>query len=106
MNNKNETVDKTRRAVTGLLGMGAVFAIPLATMTSLLPRTASAASLLDPSSDEAKALQYTDSSTQDKANCQACVFYQGDLDEQGACPIFPEKEVKATGWCLTFTPKA
>lgn len=95
-----------RRAVTKLLGMGAFFAIPLATVTSLLPRKSLAASLVDPSSAEAQALQYTDSSTKEQAACHLCTFYQGDQAEQGPCPLFPGKEVKATGWCLTFTPKA
>ena len=102
----NNTADKNRRTVIKFLGMGTVFAVPLATVSSLLPRTASAASLLDPASDEAQALQYTETSSKDKEVCQTCMFYQGELEEQGACPIFPGKEVKATGWCLTYTPKA
>ncbi|ASJ73546.1 high-potential iron-sulfur protein [Granulosicoccus antarcticus] len=106
MNKTNDTANKNRRAFTKLLGMGAVFSFPLATMTSLLPRTASADSLLDPSSDSAKALQYTETSSTDNATCKACMFYQGGQEEQGGCPIFPGNEVKATGWCLTFTPKA
>ncbi len=97
---------KNRRTVTKLLGMGAVFTIPIATVASLLPGKLLAASLVDPSSAEAQALQYTDSSTNEQAACHSCTFYQGDQAEQGPCPLFPGKEVKASGWCLTFTPKA
>ncbi len=97
--------NKRRRAVTKLLGLGAFYAIPLATVTTLLPRKSMAVTLVDPSSAEAQALQYTDSSTKENAACHLCAFYQGGQAEYGPCPLFPGKEVKATGWCLAFVSK-
>ena len=106
MTNTTKPTNTKRRTVTKILGMGVVFTVPLVSVTSLLPRKSFAASLVDPSSAEAQALQYTDSSTKEQAACHLCTFYQGDQAEQGPCPLFPGKEVKATGWCVTFTPKA
>ena len=99
--------DSKRRAVTKYLGLGAVFSVPLSTVTALLPSTLMAAPLVDVDSDQAKALQYMDVSDKDKASCQLCTLYQGEKQaESGPCPLFQKMEVTATGWCSAFTPKA
>lgn len=98
--------DTKRRAVAKYIGLGAV-SVPLSAVTALLPSTLLAAPLVDASSDQAKALQYMDVSDKEKASCQSCVLYQGDEQaESGPCPLFQKMEVKATGWCTAFTPKA
>ena len=65
---------------------------------------------------QAKAFSYVhDASTIDSSQpryqagqvCANCALYQGaDGDEWGACSIFPGKQVKATGWCNVYAPKA
>ena len=41
-----------------------------------------------------------------ETRCSNCQLYQGGDNPWGACPIFPGKQVKATGWCTAYTPKA
>ena len=65
---------------------------------------------------QAKALSYVhDASTLDSSQpryqagqvCSNCALYQGAADDDwGACSIFPGKQVKATGWCNVYAPKA
>lgn len=39
--------------------------------------------------------------------CRNCVLFQGaDGDEWANCSIFPGRQVKATGWCSVYAPKA
>ena len=97
--------DTNRRTVTKLLGLSTVCSVPFVTVTSLLPRALLAATVVDPASAEAKALQYKHVSETVGSACRVCVLYQGAQAETGPCPIFPGQEVKATGWCSAFTPK-
>jgi hypothetical protein len=53
----------------------------------------------------AKALSYTENSTEAGKNCSNCALYQGGTAASGGCPIFPGKEVAATGWCTSYVPK-
>lgn len=65
---------------------------------------------------QAKALSYVhDASTLDSSQpryqagqvCSNCALFQGAADDEwGACSIFPGKQVKATGWCNVYAPKA
>ena len=65
---------------------------------------------------QAKAFSYVhDASTIDSSQpryqpgqaCANCALYQGASDDDwGACSIFPGKQVKATGWCNVYAPKA
>ncbi len=96
--------DLNRRKITQYIGLGTVFSVPLAAVTSVLSRTASAA-LVDPSSAPAQALQYTATSTTDGAACGLCALYQGAEAEQGPCPLFTGQEVSAAGWCSAFVLK-
>ncbi|WP_100657913.1 high-potential iron-sulfur protein [Alteromonas flava] len=60
-------------------------------------------SLDDPT---AKALQYTHESTVDGANCENCMYVQGDAGaEWRPCAIFPGKQVNAKGWCSAWVKK-
>jgi hypothetical protein len=54
----------------------------------------------------AKALQYTEHSTEAGKHCGNCNLYQGGTAASGPCPIFPGKEVVATGWCKSWVAKA
>lgn len=54
----------------------------------------------------AKALEYTANSTKDGQTCSNCGLYQGGTAAQGPCPIFPGKEVAATGWCKSWVAKS
>jgi hypothetical protein len=67
--------------------------------------TASAA-MLSPDDPTAKALAYTEKSTQEGKHCATCNFYQGGTAASGPCLIFPGKDVAATGWCKSWVKKA
>jgi hypothetical protein len=54
----------------------------------------------------AKALQYTEHSTEAGKHCGNCNLYQGGTAASGPCPIFPGKDVVATGWCKSWVAKA
>jgi hypothetical protein len=61
-------------------------------------------------SPEAKALGYTEDAKSAKESaghhCGECALYQGGKGSaQGPCQIFPGKEVKATGWCRSWSPQ-
>ena len=47
----------------------------------------------------AKALEYTEHSTQEGQSCANCNLYQGGTAASGPCFIFPGKGVAAAGWC-------
>lgn len=53
----------------------------------------------------AKALSYTAQSENPDQTCANCALYQGGDAPQGVCPLFPGKEVVATGWCKSWAPK-
>jgi hypothetical protein len=69
------------------------------------------AALLAANSPEAKAVQYTEDAKKAKgatpgATCATCALYQGTYgSDQGACQIFPGKQVKAAGWCSSWAPQ-
>jgi hypothetical protein len=64
------------------------------------------AAMVSPDDPTAKALQYTEHSTQKGKSCSTCNLYQGGTAASGPCPIFPGKEVAATGWCKSWVAKA
>ena len=70
--------------------------------------------LADP---QAQSLAYTHDATTVDASaqprfepgqaCQNCLLFQGaEGDEWANCSIFPGRQVKATGWCNVYAPKA
>jgi hypothetical protein len=64
------------------------------------------AAMLTSDDPTAKALEYTEHSTQEGKSCSNCNLYQGGTAASGPCAIFPGKEVAATGWCKSWNPKA
>lgn len=101
--------DSHRRRLVATLLAGAAFA-PLAL---LRPRRARAADLplLDPSSAAAKKVNYVSDASQAKPtakgnSCAGCGLYQGAYgSKQGACQLFPGKDVMAAGWCSSWEPQ-
>jgi High potential iron-sulfur protein len=87
-------------------------AIPVALLFTPRPRGASAAApLLDAASPEAKAVRYVEDASKASgaaagSSCASCALYQGGAgSKQGACQIFPGKEVMAAGWCSSWAPQ-
>jgi High potential iron-sulfur protein len=63
------------------------------------------AEMVSPDDPTAKALQYTEHSTEADKHCGNCNLYQGGAAATGPCPIFPGKEVAAAGWCKSWVAK-
>lgn len=54
----------------------------------------------------AKALQYVHASAVEGANCDNCMYIQGEAGaEWRPCAIFPGKTVNAKGWCSAWVKK-
>jgi hypothetical protein len=90
-----------------------IAAVPAATL--IAPRAA-ATEALSPSDPTAKSLGYvTDAGKVDAAanptykagqNCANCIQYTGKAGAaEGPCNIFPDKTVKAAGWCKVWVAK-
>lgn len=105
----NEKIDSHRRRLLMNAAVGAVM-VPLA--LSSLSKALAAAPLLSPDDATAKSLEYVEdasksTSAKKGSHCGSCALYQGAAGStQGGCAIFPGKEVKATGVCDSWTPKA
>jgi hypothetical protein len=94
---KHQT-DKNRRAI--LKGIASIPVVAIAGYSA-----ASHAEMVSPSDPTAQALAYTEHSATDGQDCANCNFYQGGSAATGPCPIFPGKEVHATGWCKSWIAK-
>ena len=72
---------------------------------------ASPAPLLSVDAPEAKAVKYVEDVRKAQgatagSNCANCGLYQGtNGSTQGPCQLFPGKDVKAAGWCSSWTPQ-
>ena len=103
-------VDEARRRLLKSVTLG-VALMPIATLSSRVA-FASDLPLLSLDDPAAKALKYvSDASKSSDAKpgsmCANCAFYQGAAGSaQGGCPLFPNKAVKATGWCSSWTAKS
>jgi hypothetical protein len=97
MSNRNNEI--SRRAV--LKGLAAIPVI-----AALGYHSSANAAKVSPDDPTAKALAYTEHSTQPDKHCGNCNLYQGGTAASGPCPIFPGKEVVATGWCKSWVKKA
>ncbi len=103
------TFDESRRRLLKRVSLGMALA-PLAGATL---RTAWAADLPLVTADDptAKALKYTSDASKAAdakpgSKCGNCKLYQGAANSaQGPCLLFPGKDVKATGWCSSWTAK-
>jgi len=105
----NEKIDSHRRRLLVNAALGAVV-LPL--VVSPLGAALAAAPLLSPDDATAKSLEYVEDASKSKSakkgsHCGNCALYQGAAGStQGGCAVFPGKEVKATGVCDSWTPKA
>lgn len=102
-----------RRTILKAALMGGA-ALPL--MAKLTEAEAAAQPLVDVNDAVAKSLGYaTDTAKVDaKANpthkatqkCANCIQFQGKVaDKQGACNLFPGKDVLGSGWCKVWAQK-
>jgi hypothetical protein len=102
-----------RTLIKAVLMGGAV--LPLA---SRLVQDAQAAAqpLVDPNDAVAKSLAYQPDSSKVQAaafpthkptqKCANCIQFQGKAaDKQGACNLFPGKDVLGNGWCKVWAQK-
>ncbi|HSY05996.1 MAG TPA: high-potential iron-sulfur protein [Steroidobacteraceae bacterium] len=102
-------IDKSRRRLLRNVALGVVL-IPIARVP-LEVAGAADAPLVTADDPTAKALKYTpdaSKSTDAKpgSKCANCRLYQGAADSaQGGCLLFPGKQVKAAGWCASWTAK-
>jgi hypothetical protein len=63
---------------------------------------------LDPSSEEAEALNYVEDASEasdhpayeDGQRCDNCMFWQAD---QEGCQLFPQNSVEPAGWCQSWS---
>jgi hypothetical protein len=66
---------------------------------------------LSESDPAAATLKYTEDASKAKGvpagnTCANCALYQGTYGSaQGPCQIFPGKQVKAAGWCASWSPQ-
>jgi hypothetical protein len=87
--------------------------LPLTLLASRTSRAATPAPqpLLDAASAQAKALRYVENAKNAAgatagASCANCGLYQGAAGSaQGACQLFPGKDVRASGWCSSWAPQ-
>jgi hypothetical protein len=88
-------------------------AVPLTLLASRRgPQAAPALQpLLDVTSPQARAVKYVEDAKQAGGaaqghSCADCGLYQGANGSiQGACQLFPGKDVKAGGWCSSWAPQ-
>src|SRR5436190_21726467 len=66
--------------------------------------------LLSPDDPAAVKVKYTEDASKEKGakgnKCATCSLYEGPYNSsQGPCQIFPDKQVKAAGWCTSWAPQ-
>ena len=66
--------------------------------------------LLSPDDPAATKVKYTEDASKEKNakdhTCATCGLYEGPYGStQGPCQIFPDKLVKAAGWCTAWAPQ-
>jgi hypothetical protein len=96
---KEHSTDKGRRAL-----LKGIVSLPVVAVAGY--HVAGHAEMLSVDDPMAKALGYVEKSATDGQTCANCNFYQGGDAPKGACPIFPNKEVVAPGWCKSWVAKA
>jgi hypothetical protein len=99
--------DQSRRIFVRRLLLGATLA-PLA--IRLTASQAATQPLLSPTDPAAAKVKYTEDATKVKSangnNCSTCALYEGTYNStEGPCQIFPDKAVKAAGWCSSWSPQ-
>lgn len=98
----------TRRRFVQKLMLGATLT-PL-TLARLDASRAADQPLLSPDDPAAAKVRYTEDATKEKSakdhTCATCGLYEGAYGStQGPCQIFPDKLVKAAGWCTAWAPQ-
>ena len=64
--------------------------------------SAAQATLLDPESEAAQALQYTEMSVVEGQTCANCLLFNDDTE---ACAVFPGVTVAPEGWCTAWVAR-
>lgn len=106
---RTKATDPVRRRLLTRLLMGASVA-PLALLRTQRSQAADLP-LLEPSSPAAKKREYVADASKAKAltkgnSCASCGLYQGTYgSKQGACQLFPGRDVLASGWCSSWEPQ-
>jgi hypothetical protein len=102
-------VSSTRRQFVGKWVLGAALT-PLALTRPALSTAAANQPLISPQDPAALKVKYTEDATREKNakdnKCATCGLYEGAYgSQQGPCQIFPDKQVKAAGWCSAWVPQ-
>jgi len=100
--------NSSRRRFVQKLALGATLA-PLV-LTRLQVGNAAEQPLLSPDDPAATKVRYTEDGSKEKSakdhKCATCGLYEGTYNStQGPCQIFPDKLVKAAGWCTAWAPQ-
>ena len=100
--------NQSRRKFVRKLMLGATLA-PLA-MARLSASRAADQPLLSPDDPAARKVRYVEDASKEKSadgnKCANCALYEGTYKStQGPCQIFPDKQVKAAGWCSAWAPQ-
>ena len=100
--------NRTRRRFLQKWVLGATLT-PLA-LTRLSTSQAADQPLLSPDDPAAVKVKYTEDAAKEKSakgnKCATCGLYEGTYNStQGPCQIFPDKLVKAAGWCSSWAPQ-
>jgi len=96
----------SRRQILKRLALGAA-AAPLAAVTARA--WAGAPALLSPAAQAAQKVNYVEDARSAKgasagSSCANWALYQGaNGSSQGPCQLFPGNDVKAAGWCSSWT---
>jgi len=107
----SKSLDRRTMLKAALLGSAA---LPL--LARMQSAQAAAQPLVDVNDPVAKSLGYVPDSTKVNAaenpthkptqKCGNCVQFQGKVaDKQGACNLFPGKDVAGAGWCKVWAQK-
>jgi hypothetical protein len=100
--------NQSRRKFVRKLMLGATLA-PLA-VARLTASHAADQPLLSPDDPAAKKVKYVEDASKEKSakgnKCSTCALYEGTYNSsQGPCQLFPDKQVKAAGWCSSWAPQ-
>lgn len=104
-----EPESPSRRRLLKRLALGA--SITTAALARAPQARAAELPLLSPTAPEAKAVHYAEDASKEKrapkgATCASCGLYQGaNGSSQGPCQLFPGRDVKAKGWCSSWSPQ-
>lgn len=101
---KDPKFDAQRRQLLTTAGAVAV-AIPV---TALVGSRVAFAAMVDPTSAQAVALKYVETTATDGQMCINCALYQPDdsVDGGGNCPLFQGVSVGDQAWCSAWVAKS